>query len=269
MNSNPDKKETQPSITQKVVSGGAPMKRAVTVYAFIAIVLSMTSLTANGQILTYNGTISPSTLGSSVTTTLPMFNGALGTLTGVQVTLDFTVTPYAEVGNFSSSTPLTFTPSDWVTFSFSPADIWTISYGSDSWTLSAPSVTTGNIYGTGQAVPYYFSTFTLLQFVGSTSASADLTAASGLDFAAYTGAGNLVFGTTGPGQVSITDGGLSGGGGGDLAGTASVTYDYTPVPEPSSFGLLIGGLGLLIWTQRARRLNLPIKPRRAFTDFRG
>jgi len=67
------------------------MKRVVTVYAFIAIVLSLTSLTANAQILTYNGTISSSTLGSSVTTTLPEFNGALGTLTGVQVTLDFTV----------------------------------------------------------------------------------------------------------------------------------------------------------------------------------
>jgi len=92
-------------------------------YAFIAVVLSMTSLTANGQILTYNGTISPSTLGGPVTTTLPMFNSTLGTLTGVQVTLDFTVTPYASVGNFSSSTPLTFTPSDSIIFSFSPADI--------------------------------------------------------------------------------------------------------------------------------------------------
>jgi predicted MFS family arabinose efflux permease len=48
------------------------------------------------------------------------------------------------------------------------------------------------------------------------------------------------------------------------------------VPEPSSLGLLIsslglliGGLGLLIWTHSTRRRNLPIKPRRAFTDFRG
>jgi len=53
------------------------MKRAVTVYAFIAIVLSMTSLTANGQILTYTE-YSPSTVGGSVMTDLPMFNSALG-----------------------------------------------------------------------------------------------------------------------------------------------------------------------------------------------
>ena len=221
--------------------------------AVMAVVLSMTSLTVNGQILTYNGTISPSTLGSSVTTDLPMFNGALGTLTGVQVTLDFTVTPYASVGNFSSSTPLTFTPSDSIIFSFSPADIWTVSYGTDSWTLSAPTVTTGTIYGSGQAVPYYFSTFTLLQLVGSTSAAVDLTAASsGLDLGAYTGAGDLVFGTSGPGQVSITDGGLSGGGGGNLTGTASVTYDYAPVPEPGTFSLMVCGLtGLLVMRRRS------------------
>jgi len=234
------------------------MKRAVTVYAFVAVVLSMTSLTANGASEFFLGSISSSTLGGNVTTTLPMFNIALGTLTGVQVTLDFTVTPYAEVYNFSSSTPLTFTPSDSITFSFSPADIWTVTCGTDSWTLSAPTVTTGPIYGSGQVIPEY----TFLQLVGSTSAPADLTAASGLDLAAYTGAGNLVFGTTGSGYVSITDGALYGGGGGDLAGTASVTYDYAPVPEPSSLCLLIGGLGLLVWTNHARRRNLPIKPAR-------
>ena len=227
------------------------------------------ALPVKADSIIYNGTISPSTLGGPVTTTLPMFNSTLGTLTGVQVTLDFTVTPYASVGNFSSSTPLTFTPADSIIFSFSPADIWTVSYGTDSWTLSAPTVSTGTIYGSGQAVPYYFSTFTLLQLVGSTSAAADLTAASsGLDLGTYTGAGDLVFGTSGSGQVSITDGGLGGSGGGNLTGTASVTYDYAPVPEPSSFGLLFGGLSLLV-CHRARRRNLPINPSRAFTDFRG
>jgi hypothetical protein len=227
------------------------MKRAVTVYVFIAVVWSMTSLTANGASDFHLGTISPSTLGSPVTTTLPMFNSALGTLTGVQVTLDFTVTPYATVANFTSSTPLTFTPSDSVSFSYSTANIWTISHDTDSWTLAAPTVTTGPISGSGQAVPYYFSTFTLLQLVGSTSAPADLTAASGLDLAAYTGAGNLVFGTAGSGQVSIIDGALFGGGGGNLTGTASVTYEYAPVPEPRTFALMVCGLtGLLVMRRR-------------------
>jgi hypothetical protein len=255
MNSNPDKKETQPSITQKAVSGGAPMKRAVTVYAFIAVVLSMTSLTANGQILTYNGTISPSTVGGSVTTDLPMFNSALGTLTGVQVTLDFTVTPYAEILNYSGA-PRTFDSGSWTSYSFSPSDIWTVTNGTDSWNLAAPTVATGNIYGTGQVVPSYSGPSTILTFVGSTSAPADLTAASGLDFAAYTGAGTLVFGTSGPGQFygggPFYNGGVGfGGGGANLAGTASVTYDYAPVPEPGTFALMACGLtGLLVMRRR-------------------
>jgi hypothetical protein len=227
------------------------MKRAVTVYAFIAVVLSMTSLTANGATDSYLGSISPSTLGSPVTTTLPMFNSALGTLTGVQVTLDFTVTPYAQILNFSGA-PRTFTPSDSVSHSYSPspANIWTISHGTDSWTLAAPTVTTGPIYGTGQVVP----NFTSLQFVGSTSAPANLTA-SGLDLARYIGAGVLVFGTSGPGQSSGTgpffSGGGGAGGGANLAGTASVTYEYAPVPEPGTLALMACGLtGLLVMRRR-------------------
>ena len=49
----------------------------------------------------------------------------------------------------------------------------------------------------------------------------------------------------------------------------SFSFAAQPVPEPSSFGLLIGGLGLLVWIHRARRRNLSTKPSRAFTDFRG
>jgi hypothetical protein len=191
-----------------------------------------------------------------------MFNGTLGTLTGVQVTLDFTVTPYADLYNFSGASR-TFTSANSISFSYAPTDIWTVSHSSDSWTLAAPTVTTGTIYGTGQVV----ANGTDLQFVGSTSAPADFTAESGLDLASYIGAGSLAFGTAGSGQV-LGGGSFFTGGGGNLTGTASVTYDYAPVPEPSSFGLLIGGLSLLV-CHRARRRNLPINPSRAFTDFRG
>jgi len=52
-------------------------------------------------------------------------------------------------------------------------------------------------------------------------------------------------------------------------GEAWNVYYVAPVPEPSSLGLLIGGLSLLVGIHRARRRNLPINPSRAFTDFRG
>lgn len=196
---------------------------------------------AKADSVSYNGTISSSTLGSSVATTLPMFNAALGTLTGVQVTLDFTVTPYAQILNYTGS-PRTFDSGSWTSLSYSPSDIWTISYGTDIWNLTAPTVATGNIYGTGQVVP----NAGLLTFVGGASAPANLTAASGVDFSAYTGGSTLTFGTSGAGQFY--------GGGAFYSG--------------SSFGGG-GGLGLLAWTGRARRRNLSIKPCQTFTGFRG
>ncbi len=212
-----------------------------------ALVLTMTSLTANGDIYTYSGTIGPSTLGGSVATDLPQFNSALGTLTAVQITLDFTVDPYASVLNISGG-PLTFDPASWTSESFSPSvGNWTVTYGSDSWGLTAPTVGTGNIFGTGQVV----GNFNTLSFPGGTTAPADLTSASGADLPAYIGGGDLTFGVTGPGHFSgggpwYNGGGGLGGGGADLTGTSSVTYDYVPVPEPAMLALLgLGGLAML------------------------
>jgi hypothetical protein len=224
-------------------------KKVVAVCAFIATALSMTSLTANGQITNYNGTISLSTLGGSLTTDLPMFNGALGTLTGVQVTLDITATPFAQVLNTTFS-PNTFTSSDWASAGFNPAtNTWTVSLGSDSWNVTPPTVTTGPIYGTGQSV----ASFTILKLIGSTSAPADLTAASGLDFAAYTGAGDLVFGSNGTGNWAGSGTGFGFGGGANLTGTASVTYDFVPAPEPPTAGCFLIGLGVLAVTRRFKQ----------------
>lgn len=233
---------------QNLIGRESAMKKALTGYVCIAIGLAMTSLTANGASAFYSGSISASTLGSPVTTTLPMFNGGLGTLTGVQVTLNFNVTPFAQAIQFSGS-PQVFTSAYAVSCTYSPSDIWTISHGLDSWNLAAPTVTTGNIYGSGQVVPSYPG---ILTFIGGTSAPANLTGASGADLPGYIGGGSLVFGTTGPGTYSETGGmPFFGGGGADLAGTASVTYTYTAVPEPATLTLLgLGGLAVMLRKRR-------------------
>ena len=219
------------------------MRREMARFIFIAIVLSITSLTANALTVTYNGSVSPSAVGSAVTTDLPMFDAGLGTLTGVQITLNFDVTPFGQVANFTAPSGLIFSADKWVTFDFTPANIWTVTHGTDSWSLAAPTVTTGTIYGSGQSVAF----LSVLTLVGSTSAPVSLTE-SGLDLAGYVGAGSLVFGTSGGGNVVVT-GPFYGGGGGNLVGTASVTYDY--IPEPATICML--GLGGLTLIRRKRK----------------
>jgi len=50
--------------------------------------------------------------------------------------------------------------------------------------------------------------------------------------------------------------------------TANITYDFAPVPEPSSCGLFFGGLGLLIGIHCLRHWNPALKKHRVFTDYR-
>jgi len=220
------------------------MRRVLTAFIFIALVLSMTSLAVNASTVTYSGTVNPFKLGQTATTAgVTKFNSSLGTLTGVQIDLSLTVTPYAMVMNFGSS-PVAFTTSDSIIFGYDPTNIWTISHVSDSWNLTAPTVSTGTIMGSGQMVAPWVP----LTFVGGTSAPVNLTAlALSANLAEYVGTdplGLLILGTTGSGQVLIHDGPLYGGGGGNLVGGVSVTYTY--IPEPATMCLLgLGVLGLL------------------------
>jgi hypothetical protein len=211
-------------------------------------------LTSQAQSVNYNGSISLQEAGT-VTTTLPEFNNSLGTLTGVSLTLTLTVTPVAEIINVTGS-PETFDNESTISASISPTiGNWAVSYGTDSWLLPIPTVTTGDINGSGQTL----LPFTPLMIVGGTSGGAGLTNASGGDLTAYEGGGTLALDINGPqhdaggGPVYNIGGGTTAAVGGnvDLVGTASVTYDYIAVPEPSTIGLVaIGLLGALTIRRR-------------------
>jgi hypothetical protein len=58
---------------------------------------------------------------------------------------------------------------------------------------------------------------------------------------------------------SISGGNNTVGAGLTAGANISVTYDYTPVPEPSTFALMFGGLILLPATRRALRRNRSTK----------
>jgi len=182
------------------------------------------------------------------------FNSALGTLNSV--TIDFTGTGQFEqyYENFDGPGRITYTTDSLAVnllmpdnstdlFSFNQNEVHTYTFTAYDGTFD---------YGGTSGGTYYSP----VNMVGSTSLT------SPADLTQFTNPGlvDLYLNASGAVGWSISGGNNSVGAGLTAGANISVTYDYTPVPEPSSLCLLIGGLGLLVGTQRARRWNLPIKP---------
>ena len=187
---------------------------------------------ASATLLTHTGTVTPTELGGTLTTDLPEFDNSLGTLTDVTITFNLTFTPYAKL--ISVGGDGVFLPSQSISYSYTDANILTLSHGTDSWSLPAPTVGTGIIYGSNQTVSAFPPA--KLKLPGSNTAPLNWSD-SGVDLNEYIGTGTLSFDITGPGNVVVQAGSLYGSGGADLTGTASVVYDYV-IPEPASIGLI-------------------------------
>lgn len=217
-----------------------------------ALAIGVCVVTASADTVSYNTSISAS---SSLAPSLQKFNPALGTLTGVSVSLNVAVTPIAEVLNFGS--PAAFTEA-WV--GTNPGSAPNPTAGPDvPFTITDPynganTVSTDYSYNVGAGIanfglntfadPIPVSLATLISTVPSAS------------FSNYTGAGtySLAYTTSTIASSQGSGTSLSFGGDRSLAGSATVTYTYAAaVPLPTS---VMGGLVLIGAVLSARKLRL-------------
>ncbi len=168
---------------------------------------------------------------------LTKFDAALGTLMGIELTLDSTavITPFVANG------------------STTPASVYNV-FGTFSMSLYSPDGAVTNFDLEAGPFGESFNQIpvpanTAHQDVGTaTKSGSTVTAVAAEDYGAYQDFGLHTFSvyvdtahsTTGSGGGNDVSFGVNG----YIYGTATVTYDYTPVPEPSAWGLL-AGLGLL------------------------
>jgi hypothetical protein len=202
---------------------------------------------ASASMVTYSSPIPASdgaghnSLPTSASFSLPEFNPALGTLTGIAVKFALSYQGEVDVSNLSGS-PQTASGSSSV-----PVNFTAPSSGAPS-TTAAYSVT--NVALT--------STPPLNEFLGpvlSTNLSFNPLA---VDFGLYEGVGNsnyqLAYGNgTYSGSSTAPGGTVFFGGDANSSGTASVVYTFSPAPEPASMALLGSGLLAVGGLQLRRR----------------
>lgn len=217
-----------------------PVKFAI----FAALIVAGLAGASQGSVITQTMSYGPSDTPFSDPLTFNTFNTSAGTLQSVKLILTEGGTVTSSVWNFSP-TPSTYS-------NVTTTGNVSIS-GPDSTTLTAGFTTlpaSGTI--TTTATPTVVGTM-------SGSASASATAGSLLAYES-TGAGTFLINAV----SSITTTGTSNTGlvgffgSGHLNGTVEVDYTYTPstsspVPEPSSLGLIAVGLGGLLTARRFRR----------------
>ena len=197
---------------------------------------------ANAAMLSYSDSIPLQNgipTGFSFGLTLPAFDPADGTLTGVSIELDSTITPIVSVTGFAGVSPS-------LPFPYSNA------MSTDNVELTAPTVdgdviqsaSTGSYSGT---ITAYYPTVDYLYGVNPATVDDNTVSVSSANFASYelpNNPLNFTFASDG-GTYSATGAFVSGTE--NASAKATITYTYDAVPEPGSFGLLaLGGIGLLI-----------------------
>jgi xanthosine utilization system XapX-like protein len=186
----------------------------------------------------YSSTVADQSVPFSYTLPVQQFNPSLGTLTGVTISVDATVTADIQIINTTGADQ---------TFTDATASIPVTVTGPAG--VMAATTATGTI-ASGIAAPGMNS------FPGVTGSSTGTEAVS--DFTPYVGTGTFL-GTI---AVTASNGTYSGSGptglffGGSVlaGGKIDVTYTFIAVPEPASMSLLgIGIVGLLAYRRLIKR----------------
>jgi hypothetical protein len=194
---------------------------------------------------TFSYTVDQSTVPFTQDFTLSGFNTALGTLTGVTLTLDDSTTAEVQIVSLNS----TATP-----YTDATATIPVTVTGPDGLTVDA-TVTAGPVAGTAEPG--------LNTVPGVPGSDTDSTNVSSSDFSLYESPGGVpvayTFDALAGSYTGTSAGGLFFGGSAVAGGDISVTYTYTSaVPEAATWALMLVGIGAVGGTMRRRSATLAV-----------
>jgi hypothetical protein len=229
------------------------MKRSLFLSLAVGLAASLTFGTPSqaSSVTYYSSVVAQQDVPFSYTLPVQQFNPSLGTLTGVTLSVDATVTGYIQIVNIGSTS---------YTFTNATASVPVTVTGPGVPTPTSVSTTATATLASGTAAPG------LNSYAGVTASSTGLTPVAMSAWGMYTGTGTFdgtiastatggtFSGTGGPGS----QGKLFFGGTATAGGTIDVTYTYISavVPEPNSMALLGIGMAGFFTYRRLFKRNL-------------